>query len=308
MNATATVKSFLEGTLTKIPLKRIVDHAEIPHRDLNTEWVEELSQSIQNVGLDVPLIVWNGGGEKGIRMELGEGGEKVPASFLVAGNHRRAALKAFMKRDPAAFKERFADGIPCHVHGGSIADVLTAQLRENVMRSDMPAEQVFPVLKRLLKKEAKGGCGMSQKEVAKAIGKSTAWVSQILSIEEELGEEVVEALKKKEVGLSEARDAAGQAKKDKKAGKTVDKKAVVEKLKAKSKARKEKGKTREDRRLSAKVLWKRYLALPSRPMGEKKAILESALGYLAQDADSELAEELQADESSKEDESDESEE
>lgn len=291
-----TVKGYPEGTLTHIPLRLIVDHEEIPYRTLNEEWVGELSKNIEQVGLTVPLLVWNGGGEKGQRMVVGENNEKYPASFLVAGNHRRAALKAFFKRNGAGFKEKFPNGIMCVVLGGEIKDVLTAQLRENVMREDMSPEQVFPVLKQLLKKEAKGGCGMSQKEVAVAIGKSPGWVSQILTIEEELGDEAVEALKKKELGLAETRAVASKVKKAKKAGKDIDPKAELKAAKEKAAKRKAAGKTREAKRVSAKVLWKRYIALPKMGMGALKALAEQALGYLAGEEEYQtLPDELSAD-------------
>lgn len=290
-------KTFSEGTMTHIPLKFIVEHPEIIYRDLNDEWVEELSRNIEAVGLTVPLLVWNGGGEKGQRMQIGEGdgAEKVAASFLVAGNHRRAALKSLFKRNAARFKELFPSGVPCVVLGGEMKDVLTAQLRENVMREEMSPEQVFPVLKRLLKKEEKGGCGMSQKEVAKEIGKSQGWVSQILDIEEQLGEEAVEALKKKELGLAETRQIASKVKKAKKKGEAVDPKEELAKAKAKKKALKESGKSREPKRFTAKKLWDRYTALPRMSMGEAKAILEAALAYLAGDDNAELPDELKAD-------------
>lgn len=292
-----TVKRLADGTLTRLPLKVIVDHPEINYRDVNQEAVEALSLNIEQVGLSVPLIVWNGGGEKGQMMQLGEGeaATKVPASFLVAGNHRRAALKALMKRNLARYKELFPDGVPVVTMGGEMRDVLTAQLRENVMREEMSPEQVFPVLKRLLKKEEKGGCGMSQKEVAKAIGKSSGWVSQILDIEEQLGEEAVEALKKKEIGLAAARDVAGKVKKAKKAGKEVDPKAELKAAKDKAAKRKAEGKNREAKSISAKTLYKRYLALPRMNQAEKVAMLEAVLGYLAKDENSELPDELKAD-------------
>lgn len=289
-------KTYSEGTMTHIPLRLIVEHPQIIYRSLNEEWVEELSKNIEQVGLTVPLIVWNGGGDKGVRMQIGEGdsAEKVAASFLVAGNHRKNALKSLFKRNAARFKELFPDGVPAVVIGGDLKDALTAQLRENVMREEMSPAQVFPVLKFLLKKEDKGGGGMSQKEVAKAIGKSTAWVSQVLDIEEQLGEEGVEALEKKEVGLAAARDVASKVKKAKKEGKAVDAKEELKKVKEKVATRKAAGKAREAKRLSAKKLWERYLALPRMSMGESKAILEAALGYLAGDDNSELPEELTA--------------
>lgn len=284
----AKMKSFTDGTMTHVPLARIVvDNETIPQRRLDQAHVDELSASIETSGLDVPLIVWNGGGDKGKLVQL-ESGEKVPASYLVAGQHRRAALKALHKRNVARFKELFPDGVPVVVQGGELKDILTAQLRENVMRKDMAPEQVLPALERLIKKDSKGGMGMSQSEVAKAIGKSKGWVSQIIAIRDELGDEGVEALKSGDAGLADAREAAAEVRKAKKAGKPTDAKAALKKVVDKKKKAKAAGRERAERRLSAKVLWKRYLAIGKLTMGDAKSTLESALGYLAGDENVEL--------------------
>jgi ParB-like chromosome segregation protein Spo0J len=283
-------KPFSEGTLTHVPLRCIVDHEEIKEtsRPLDREWVDDLSKDIERNGLDTPLLVWNGGA-KGKMVQL-EGGKRIPASFLVAGGHRRAALKAILKRNQARYKELFPDGIPVNVRGGELQDVLGAQLRENVQRLDVPPEQVFPVLERLRKE-----FGLKQKEIAKLIGKSEAWVSQVFDIEETFGEEATDELKKGGFKLSHAREEARKLKAAKKLGKKVDPKAAIEKMRAKHKALKAKGRVREEKRVSAKKVWARYCALPKMNMGEKLGVAEAAIGYLAGDDEFDLPEELSED-------------
>lgn len=292
-----TPRTFVEGTITHIPLKSIVDHPDIIYRSLNEDHVKTLANNIEQVGLNVPLIVWNGGGEKGAQMVVGEGDDekKMPASFLVAGAHRRAALKSVLKKNLAKYKELFPNGIPVIVTGGELKDVMTAQLRENVMREDMSPEQIFPVLQFLLKKADKGGGGMKQSEVAKAIGKSPGWVSQVLDVEEQLGEEGVKALENKEIGLSAARNLAKEVKTKKKAGEAVDPKEELKKAKAKVADRKAQGQQRAEKRVTPKTAWKRYNALPKMGMGAKLTILEGTLAYLAGIEEAELPDEMKAD-------------
>lgn len=285
-----TNKPFAEGTLTRVPLRCIVDHDDIKEtsRPLDKDWVVDLSRDIERNGLDTPLLVWNGG-SKGKMVQL-EGGKKIPASFLVAGGHRRAALRALLKRNQNRYRELFPDGIPVIVRSGDMQDVLGAQLRENVQRKDMPAEQVFPVLKRLRKE-----FGLKQKDIAKLIGKSEGWVSQVLDIEETLGEEAVDDMKKSGLKLSHAREAARKLKEAKKQGKKVDGKAALAEMRERQRKLKEKGLTREEKRVSSKKVWSRYCSLPKMNLGAKLGIAEAALGYLAGDDEFELPEELQQD-------------
>lgn len=284
-----TNKTLIDGTLTRVPLRCIVDHDEIKHRELDREWVSTLSKDIERNGLDNPLFVWNGGGDKGKQVEL-DNGKVVPATFLVAGCHRRAALRELFKRNAERYKELFPEGVPVIVSGGEVKDALARHLRENVQRRDMPAEQVLPVIRRM-----RDDYGMKQKEIAKSIGKSEAWVSQIFDIEETLGEEGAEEVSKGGVQLSEAREAARKVKAAKKAGKPTSAKEELQKVKAKASLRKAKGKVREDKRVSAKKVWARYIALPKMNLGAKLGIAEAAMGYLAGDEEYDLPAELSAD-------------
>lgn len=268
----AKVTAYTGGELVRIPLSRILVHDDLPNaRPIDKDWVRDLSANIERDGLDTPIVVWNGGGD-GELAEL-KGGKVVPGSFLVAGFHRVEAIKALKRRNEARYAELFSEGIPAIVRAGDIKDVLLAQLRENITRKDMDQSEVLTALQKL-RDEHK----MKQKVLARELGKSEAWISSIFDIEENLGEEGVEAVKKKEVTLRGAIKAAKDVKAAKKAGKAVDKGEVLAKAKAKA-AKSKNGKS--ERRLSAVKLLERYRKMPKASLATRVEVLTETLEYLA---------------------------
>jgi ParB-like chromosome segregation protein Spo0J len=261
---TGKVKTLAEGTVAYVPLDRLKDHPEIqPLRPLNKDFVANLTTDIRSNGLISPLLVWNGGTEEGATTKAGE--KTIAASFLIAGFHRRAALRRFHKDDADGFESRFPNGVPVFVVSGDEADVLAAQLRENINRKDMPASEVLPVVLRL-KKEFK----LKNKAIAQKLGKSEAWVSEILDIETQLGEEGAAAV--------------------------ADVEEEVKKAKGKRATLKSKGKSKAEKRTSARVVYARFQGLPNMKMGMKLDLAVKALAYLAGDSEqTELPEELAQD-------------
>jgi ParB-like chromosome segregation protein Spo0J len=255
-----------------VPLELITKHPEMHYRPLDKEWADELSADIENNGLDVPLIVWNEDGDTQVKIA----GELHPASFLIAGLHRQEALKRFRARNPKGYEKMFPEGIPVVFKTGDMADALTAQLRENVQRKDMTAEEIFPVIERL-----QDDFGLKGKEIAKRIGKSTAWVSNVMQIKEQLGDEGVEGVIKKGVTMSDAAKAARKLKKAKKAGKKVSVSEVLKGAKSKAAKKKKKGAQRAEKRISAKTAYKRFLALPKMKLHDTIELLTETLAYLA---------------------------
>lgn len=255
------------GSISYVPVNRIVDHEDLPNRPVDKAHVKSLVAAIEADGLLQPLIVWNGGSDGGESMKLGSGKE-VAASFLIAGRHRRDAILAIKAASPEKYKELFPNGVPCVVRGGTTNEAIISQLQENLQRKNPEASEVLPLILHLRDKgEMKG------KAIAAAIGKTPAYVSQILSIEESLGEEGVAEVAKGGVKLRHAIEASSAVKKDKKAGKTVDVKKALASAKTKS--------ANTERRVSAKVLYSRYQALPRTNLGEKLTILQETLAYLA---------------------------
>jgi ParB-like chromosome segregation protein Spo0J len=272
--ATATQEKPATGlSVTPVKLDVVINHKEVSYRPLDKEWAEELSRSIETNGLDSPVLVWRGDNPK---TKVKFGGETHDPAFLVAGLHRREALKLFRRRNPKAFEEKFPESmIPAFVKGGELTDMICASLRENVDRKDMPASEIIPVIERL-QKEFK----MKQKDIAAAVGKSASWVNEIMAIGSELGEEAMEEVKKGDMPLKDAKRAAKEVRSAKKAGVDVDAKEVVARHKTKAAERKAAGRDREPKRVSAGTLWKRYLALPTMKIVDKVEVLEGAFKYL----------------------------
>lgn len=260
-----------------LPLELIVDHPDMNQRELNKEWVAELAESIRNKGLDTPLFVWTGD-EDSKEMEIG--GKTHPASYLVAGNHRRQALKMIRKQDPAAFAKLFPNGIPVIKREGEIRDMLTLQLRENVARNNPTMEDILPMMIRL-RDEFK----MKNGKIAREIGKSDSYVSEVFSVEDELGEEGVSEVLKGKVSAKHAIKAAKEAKAARKAGKDVDRKGLIDKAKSKTESQRASGRERDEKRVSFKKAWSVYKALPEMDEDKKLPILEKMCAYVAGESD-----------------------
>lgn len=288
--AKTTEVSPLEGdTLTFIPLAQIVDHPDklIQNRPIDKAHVDELLESIKRNGLDTPLSVWNGAEAEETGEVVSIGSKNVPASYLVAGFHRRAALRKFLKTEPEAYAAKFPNGVPVRVFSGTAADMIALQLRENIARKNMDDPEILTQLIELVDTHK-----MKQKVVAKKIGKSEAWVSSILAIRDELGEDGVEAVKGKKVAVRDAIQAAAKVRKAKKSGDDdVDAGEELSKAVSKKSKAAAAGNSRAEKRVSAKVLFARVNALPRMAIGAKCDVVLGALAYLA-GVEEELPEEL----------------
>jgi ParB-like chromosome segregation protein Spo0J len=278
-----------DGERTKVPLHLLTPHDDLPPmRDTDEEHVAELKQSIRKNGLDVPLIVWDGGDPDYMMEVPGMKGE-YPATFLVAGYNRREALTQLSKDDPSWFKKEFGEGIPVVRRSGDLKSAIAAQLRENIGRKDADRKSIIKAFNRLIGKEF----GMKPSEIAKAIGKSKSWVSGILDVKKHL-KGGLEAVEKGEADLQATVDAARDVKKKVKAGVKVNKKKVLAKVKAKTADKKAKGKKRSSRGMSAKAVYKAFIGLPSMKLGKQLEIATKSLAYLA--GEGKLPEELQSEE------------
>ena len=244
----------------------------IKNRKIDEDHVAQLSKSIEESGLDVPLIVWNGG-QPGKLVEVR--GKKVEYNVVVAGFHRRRALLTLLERNPKRFKELFPNGIPVVVKGGSLADALATTVRENIARKNCEAKELLPLMKDL-----RDVHNWSQKVIAKSVGVSEATVSQIFKIEEVLGEEATDEVLKKGVSITDAVKAADKVRK----GKATKEEAVAE-VKAKTQSKQDSGRERAEKRVSVKTIWAITKVLPKMNQGLKIILLERALQYLAGETD-----------------------
>jgi len=277
------------GAITMVPLDHLLAHPDLKNRTIDKAHVADLYESIKQDGLDTPLASWDGGAPDK-KMKISDS-ETVPANFLIAGFHRREALKRLRKENPDRFNELFPSGaIPVTRRTGALVEMICLQLRENVAHLQPDASTLFPQITRL-KEEFK----MKNVAIAKKIGKSESWVSRMLTVSAELGDEGAELVKAGDASLSDVQEVAEAKKRAAKTGTKFDTKAALAKVKSKTAAKKSAGNDRAEKRASVKTLHGRYKALPaSTPMGAKYRILESVLNYLAGESD-DLPPELQKD-------------
>lgn len=137
-----------------LPLKDIVPNPKQPRRDFNPEALEELAESIRAQGLLQPLLV----------RPLGAA---APGKYeIVAGERRWRACGL------AGLSE-----VPVLVRAFSESDVLAAALIENLQREDLNPVEAAEGLQAL-----KDELGLSQDELAKAVGKSRSAVANSLRL------------------------------------------------------------------------------------------------------------------------------
>jgi ParB-like chromosome segregation protein Spo0J len=274
-----------------LPLNRLVDHPGVKNRPLDQDWVGQLFESIKASGLDTPIPVWNGGEDAPqMTIKVGDESKTVPSSFIIAGGHRRAALRRLLKEDGDRFKELFPEGVPVVIKSyPTLQELIEARIRENVARKEPSAEELLPLMIQL-----REDYSMKGKDIAKAIGRSTSFVSQVFDIEQELGEEGVEAAETGKASAKELMKAAKEVKAAKKAGKEVDTKKAVMQAKSKTATLKASGHIRDSKKPSLKKLWGRYKSLPGLNLGRKKEILEQMVMFVIGDA-SKLPPELKKD-------------
>lgn len=244
----------------------------INNRPVDEEHAAQISKSIEESGLDVPLIVWDGGEPN--KVVKTKKGIEMPFNALIAGFHRRRALHLLLERNPKRFKELFGEGVPVVVKSGSLADALSTTLRENMARKNPEAKELLPIMHDLQENHK-----WSQKDIAKSVGVSTATVSQILSIKD-LGEEGVDEVLKGGVSARDAIKAAGKVRK----GESSKEEAVSE-VKAKAKQKADSGRERAEKRVSAKTIWTITQGLPKLNQANKIILLTRAIQYLAGETD-----------------------
>jgi len=128
-----------------------IDPPKNPMRFANDmEKIHELAQSIREVGIINPIIV----AQKGNRFEI------------IAGNRRYLAAR-----------EAGLKAIPCRIWTHTQTSSTTITLTENIQRLDTSPLEEANTIQKLMENE-----GITQKQVAKLLGKSEAWVSQRLEI------------------------------------------------------------------------------------------------------------------------------
>ncbi|MBL4908451.1 MAG: ParB/RepB/Spo0J family partition protein [Alteromonadaceae bacterium] len=144
-----------QSELQKLPIELLQPGKYQPRKDMSAEALEDLSNSIKSQGIIQPIVVRPIGEIDGIKNYE-----------IIAGERRwRAAQLAEI------------DIVPCIIKDVPDESAVAIALIENIQREDLNAMEEAVALNRLLKEFE-----LTHQEVANAIGKSRATVSNLLRL------------------------------------------------------------------------------------------------------------------------------
>jgi len=162
-----------DGTLKQLPIEFLQRGKYQPRRDMSSEALEELAQSIKSQGVMQPIVV----------RPIGEGKFEI-----IAGERRwRATQLAGLDKIPAVIRE--------------VADetAIAMALIENIQREDLNPVEEAMALKRLQEEFE-----LTQQEVADAVGKSRTAVTNLMRLLN-LSQEVKTLLEHGDIEMGHAR-------------------------------------------------------------------------------------------------------
>lgn len=156
----------------RIPLDSIIINDKILARiKIDDEFVNELKESMKEIGLLTPIIVRPA---------------KDGKYEIIDGLHRYAATKKLGWKD-----------IEANIVNLNDVDALVYSITNNIQRKQMdPIDEAQAILKLI------NNYGLSETDVAKKLGKSTAWVSQRIAVALKLPDEVKKLLEDGKISLS----------------------------------------------------------------------------------------------------------
>lgn len=139
------------GSIAMLPLKRIEVNPFQPRTKFAKEQLEELAQSIRQLGIIQPLTVR--------RMEEGN-------FQLISGERRyRAALLSGIEE------------VPAYIRMANDTEVLEMALVENIQRQDLDSIEVALTYQRLIEE-----CNLTQEEMSLRVGKDRSTVTNYLRL------------------------------------------------------------------------------------------------------------------------------
>jgi ParB family transcriptional regulator, chromosome partitioning protein len=141
----------LLGRVAEVEVDNVRPNPYQPRQDFDEEALEELAESIRQVGIVQPITV----------RALGEGRFE-----LISGERRlRAARRAGLKR------------VPAYVRAADSEALLEMAIVENIQREDLNPVEVALSYRRLIEE-----CDLRQEEVAQKVGKSRSAVANALRL------------------------------------------------------------------------------------------------------------------------------
>ena len=176
------VKSKPMTEMTEIELSNIIPNPTQPRTEFDEEALEELADSIRQLGLIQPITVKRDGDKY----------------IIISGERRwRASEKAGLKSMPAYIRE--VDDTTLHAMA----------LVENIQREDLNAIEISLGMQRLIEE-----CGLTQEALAERLGKKRSTVANYLRLLN-LPEEVQLAVKSGIISMGHAKAIAGAESKTK---------------------------------------------------------------------------------------------
>tara|TARA_B110001469_G_scaffold116263_1_gene121333 strand:+ start:8571 stop:9449 length:879 start_codon:yes stop_codon:yes gene_type:complete len=163
----------LKNELEKLPVEQLQPGKYQPRKDMSAEALEDLANSIRSQGIIQPIVVRTVGND---------------SYEIIAGERRwRAARIAGI------------DIIPCIIKNVPDETAIAIALIENIQREDLNAMEEAVALNRLLNEFE-----LTHKEVAQAVGKSRAAVSNLIRLNN-LNEDVKILLEHGDIDMGHAR-------------------------------------------------------------------------------------------------------
>lgn len=170
---TDSVRTGGSSTISEIPLSQIYANPDQPRRDFDEEKLNELADSIRQIGIIQPITIRRTGPDK---------------YQIIAGERRfRAAGMAGLK------------AVPAYVRNASDNEMMQMALIENIQREDLNAIDIAVSLNSLLQE-----CDMTQEQLSDKVGKNRATISNYIRLLR-LPAEIQLALKEKKIDMGHAR-------------------------------------------------------------------------------------------------------
>lgn len=162
----------LAAELSYIQLDKIKPNPEQPRKEFDKQALEELTQSVRENGVIVPITV------------MKENGEYI----LIAGERRYRAAKS------AGLSE-----IPAYIRIATKKEVMEMALVENIQREDLNAIEIALALKGLIEE-----CNLTQEQMSERIGKNRSTITNYLRLLK-LPAEVQVAIRNNQISMGHAR-------------------------------------------------------------------------------------------------------
>ena len=171
--STDFVKTQGSSSINEVPLDQIHANPDQPRRDFDQESLEELAESLREIGIIQPITL----------RKMAEGDYQI-----IAGERRfRAAGIAGLKT------------IPAYIRTADDENVMAMALIENIQREDLNSMEVALACQNLLEVY-----NMTQEQLSSRIGKKRATIANYIRLLK-LPAEIQVALKNKQIDMGHAR-------------------------------------------------------------------------------------------------------